>query len=696
MPNDLFLDFETYSEVDIEEGSIRYAYHESTMPVCLTYGYEQGPVSLWTPDLELPLDVLDHVASGKRVYAHNAVFDWLIWNVICVREFGWPRLALAQLVDTQALAQAYSLPGSLDKACKAMNTAYVKSKGLALIKRCCMPQPVKKGRTVTGYRQPGPWVPEDKPFFDKLYAYGVDDTKAMRSLVQCLPRQDLIPQEKKIWLLTADMNLEGLPCDKNEINSIVEGIEVFQEEKSNELKLLTGGRWVGSKIVGEEISTARQYAKIKTFCATHGYPIKNCQGDYLRDLIADVKAGRINMPEKVFKLLVLCEILGKASTAKYKAFKKNMTPNRRTADESDYRVYNTFCYHGTSTGRWAGRGIQPQNFPRAQSKDPDGDIAKFIRKDYISDPIDLAKHLVRSMIKAPEGYVLLVADYSSIENRGLALTAGDTNTLEQFGKEYCQYTDMAAARYGESYERIYEGYLAEDPYYTELRRMGKVIILGCGYGMGKDTFKRTAWEQFRLRVSLEEADQAVRAYRARYPLVVNCWKQLKNAALRAVLTGQRTTFNIVTFGTFTMHGTKWLAMKLASGKCIYYHSPRVEDRLVPGYEHMGPTPTITFMGMHSKTHKWTRLPLIPGTITNNAVQGLCREAMATGMLNASERIEYLKVIGTVHDEAVSLYPENRVTDTTLDEYNAALCDVPFMKGCPIKAVGYISKRYKKG
>lgn len=680
--SELHLDFETFSEVDIEErGGMAYARDDSTVPICMSYGFERGPVELWTPDKPLPNRVVDHVAEGGKVYAHNATFDYRIWNYICVEQLGFPEWNLEQTVDTMALCQCYGLPGALDKAGWALQVQFPKMAGKALIKRCCQPQPIKRGKKIIGYRNPHPQDARDAASFGELYKYAIRDTESMREIVHKLPRRDLIPIEREIWMMTFRMNEEGIPCDPYEVKAIMERINKFLEVESVRLHTITK----------HFLYSPYQYAKIKEFCAKNGFPIENCQGDYLSDLLDDPE---LDIPEIVREVLTLQQTLGKTSTAKFRAFNNYMVPSNN-GDDYDYRVHDTFCYHGAGPGRWAGRGIQPQNFPRAKHKDPDGAIKAFMDGTDIKDPIDEAKKLVRSIVKAPKGYKIMVSDYSSIENRLLAWISGDQKTLDRFAAGHDQYIDMASARYNKPYEEIKEGHDAHDEYYSAMRQMGKVIILGCGYGMGWETFKKTAWKQFRLLISEEDAKLAVNTYRSTYHLVPTCWKQLQLAAIRAIRTGQRQTYGLITFGTATVNGIKWLAMRLPSGKAVYYNSPSVEYKHIPKFEHSDPVPTIMNYGVNPYSKKWSKLALIPGRITENAVQGTAREVMAQGMLNVQERTPHVKLIGTVHDEALSLIPEEQADALSMQTFNHNLCDVSWAKTCPITAAGFIDNRYRK-
>lgn len=58
--------------------------------------------------------------------------------------------------------------------------------------------------------------------------------------------------------------------------------------------------------------------------------------------------------------------LSKTSTAKYAAIKNSIC--------RDGRLRDLLMYHGASTGRWTGKLVQPQNFPRNDFK---GDIEQY-------------------------------------------------------------------------------------------------------------------------------------------------------------------------------------------------------------------------------------------------------------------------------------------------------------------------------
>lgn len=919
----IFIDFETYSEVDIKErGGKAYAMDDSTQIVCLGYAVDNEPATIWTASAEPPA-ICKNIEAGEKVYAFNATFDWRIWNLVGVRDFGWPRLSPGQLVDVQALCATYQIPQNLDAAGEALNIKHKKDKGgKDLVKKCC--QPNKHGE------QPMPTDVDMRVAFNDLFRYCARDVDAMREIVYKLPRQELLPEEQRIWEFTLEMNEAGLPIDATAVISICSHLEEYIERTAKSLPLLTDGK----------VCTPGQIAKIIAWCRSKGVEISNLQAETVENTLEQ------DLPGEVRRILELRQELGRSSTAKYKKIKAQMV----YTDAAGWRVYDNLRYHGAGTGRWTGQGFQMHNLPRAKVENPEEYIQKFIDGYPVENPVGTAKALIRPMIQAPKGMSLLVADYSSIENRILAWAADDFQTLKDFEEGKDQYKTMAASRFSVPYDKVddeqrrvgkviilgciaegtlvltdqgpvpieqvqlahklwdgekwvnhqgvlnkgakecvsfcdtwftpdhevyfgndkeevwrhvgntqsevraicsafgkflnthYEQILqsatlvttfdvssaepsifkfwqalstanlvnaqiAEDTEllwihiqklqglvsqaltdncidgvlqslgaqtrmtpgtritepevsacakngakvlghlfymlapcqalttpnfsstelitavtmsqatsdfaptrktvlthdvleagdlnrFTLLTPKGPIIVSNCGYGMGGQKFKDTAKLQAGLDITLEEATISVEAYRTRYPEIKALWSNLKTAATRAVMTGQRQTYKNVAFGIFARNGIKWLAMQLPTGKALYYNSPTVSEQLIKGYEYMGSVPTITHWGTDPYTKKWSRLKLIPGRITENMVQGTAREVMAYGMLNAKKHMPYLEFIGSVHDEAIAICPNDRVEEA-LPEFGKRLCEVDFLPGCPIEAKSFSCERYRK-
>lgn len=657
----LWIDFETYSAVNIKlNGGYRYCVDPSTKVLCLGWAIDDGRVALWVPGTPFPPVVIEAIQSGCQIFAHNAMFDYRIWNDILIRDFpDIPSLNIFRVTDTAGLSASFSLPLGLEGAGAAMGITMPKNPtGRMLIKLLCTPDKAGLQPRVADAKL------EDK--FQELYDYCIRDVEAMREFVQSLPRDTMTPLEARIWRLTQRMNTLGLPVAYDEVEAIKNYLDNYIKDTMSRVPIITRGM----------VQTTGQVGKIRTWCADQDYPIPNLQTATVVEALDDPEC-----PADVRDLLFLRQELGRTSTAKYKKILELAYPGRHNS----YWVHDNLVYHGAGPGRWTGRGFQMQNLPRASVPNPEEVIAQFKAGDLVLDPVTKGKALIRPMIKAPTGYSIIVSDFSSIENRVLHWLAGDTEELNNFRNGVDQYKTMASALY-------------EVPYGTvdsAQRKMGKVIILGCGYMMGANTFRKTAKLQFQMDLTEERSKESVAAYREKYPLVVALWKGLKDAAIKTVISGQKHSYGLITFGTATIKGTRWLAMELPNGKCIYYKNPRVEQKFIPKYEYMGRVPTATHEGWNGYSRKWTRLSLSPGRITENADQGTAREMMATGLLNIQDQMKEVQLIGTVHDEGLGLIKDTDLRDDTMERFDNLMCDVPWASDVPIEAKGYIATRYRK-
>lgn len=666
MDERLYIDFETWSKVNLKlQGGLAYSRHPSTDPICMTYAFNNEEpeiiINYLDGHFKLPERISDHVSDGLRVYAHSAIFDYRIWNYVCRRLYNWLPLKLAQCTDTMALCLVCQIPASLEKAGEALGIEFPKLKdGKALIRKLCGPK--------HKYHPNGPM----RAYFDRFFVYAKGDIKAMRSIVvDKLPREELIPREQALWELTVKMNTRGLPIDYEAVEKIKEYLSEYVKNSAHKVLDLTDGC----------ISTVNQVQKIKDWCFDQDYPMENLTADSVKKAIADP-----GCPSHVKQMMLLRQELGRSSTAKYTKLSQLAYKWR-----GKYYVFDNLLHHGAGTGRWSGQGFQAHNLPRAKVDRPVYYINKFLNDEVIDQPMSVAKALIRPMIRANDGDLLFVEDYSSIENRVLHWLADDYETLEDFKNGVDQYKTMAAARYGVAYDNVTK----------PQRQMGKVIILGCGFGMGGDKFVATADEQFGLIIPLEEGKLAVKAYRERYPLVVALWRNLKTAACTTVLTGQRTRVGRIMFALFKVKNITWLAMVLPSGKALYYMAPEVKAMHIPGWEHMGRVPTVTHLGTNTSPkggNKFCRLKLIPGRITENAVQGTAREAMGQGLLNVDKNMPSMNLILSVHDEGVGIGLDDimyELNEYRLEAFGDQLCDISWADGLPLKAEGYYGYRYKK-
>jgi len=612
------IDFETYSEVPIEVGTTKYTMN--CIPLCMAYKVNDEPTEIWLKDEPFPIEVLE---KADYIIAHNAYFEY------CVLENRGYNIPLSRFIDTAAIARRCSLLPKLKDAAAIMCTEQKDEAGKALIKKCCTPE----GRPTI----------ED---FNNLYAYCKQDVEATYDLWKSLPIQRLSREEKKIWLLTARMNRRGLPVDRAEIKAIYTYTEMWKNEMGTLVPEITDGK----------IQTVNQVQKMKEYL---GLP--NLKAETVTKTLA-----RDDLPEDKRQLLELRQALGRSSTAKYKKLLET---------EFNGYVYDNHIYYGSMTGRFAGANFQLLNLPRAQAKDPDALIRKFMNIEDIDNPVIAAKSLIRSMIKAPSGQMLYDADYSSIEYVMLIWSANDQDALYTYTSGQDPYKHMAAFLYEKPYDKITH----------EERQVGKVVILGCGYMMGHKTLRMSA-KGFGVELTNSQAATAVRAFRKLYEKVTIFWQNLQQAfyiALRDKMSIRVNDYYKVSY-TPTDNGKvqSWLSFQLPSKRSIIYPQPRFKNSRIVHY------------GRHPKTKQWAEITLSPMRMVENAIQGIARDIMCHGLQKVEEYTK-IKPIGCIHDEALGIGP-NTNCDIHLKAFTSALCALPdWAKDVPLKAEGWYGERFRK-
>ena len=113
----------------------------------------------------------------------------------------------------------------------------------------------------------------------------------------------------------------------------------------------------------------------------------------------------------------------------------------------------------------------------------------------------------RNIFKAPEGRMLIGADYSQMELRAVAEISGDAALRRIYadGLDLHQLTAAAMA--------------SVDPtaVTAEQRNRAKPVNFGSIYGMGADGLAAAAWNSYRVEMTVREAEKALRAFFRNYP-----------------------------------------------------------------------------------------------------------------------------------------------------------------------------------
>ena len=285
--------------------------------------------------------------------------------------------------------------------------------------------------------------------------------------------------------------------------------------------------------------------------------------------------------------------------------------------------------------------------------------------------------LVRSAIKAPEGYVFVDADFSSIENRVASWIAGQNDVLEAFRQGLDEYKQFAStALYNVPYEEVTK----------DMRQVSKSAVLGCMFGQGARGLVEYA-DGMGVKLTPTESDKAVKAYRTKYAKVKSAWYDFEAQAINAInVPGTAFRSGKVVFKV--ARDALW--MQLPSGRLICWRHPQVEKQLTPwGAMKDG----ITVFNQNTFTRKWGRNKLIGSSIFQSAVQATARDMLTEAMLSL-EHNGY-SVLNCIHDEILLLVPEAE-GQAALERVLALMTKAPkWSPEFPLAAEGWVDSRYRK-
>lgn len=348
------IDAETRSTCSLRNsGSWRYSLDPSTEVLCFAYRlpyWVPGRTALWTPEsteIESLAELFDWVVERGLVEAHNAWFERGIWANIMVPLFDWPAVPEPSWRCSMAKASAHALPRSLEDAADALGLAVVKdTAGEKVMKKLIKPRKPRKAEREAWAKlhgdEPHPVVYwESADLYTQLYAYCRQDVLAEEALSDRLA--DLSPAETEVYLLDQAINERGFQLDTAAISTAERLIRRESARLNGELLTLTGG----------VVAKATQRAQMLTWFASEGLHLPDTQKETID---AQLDSHHTNLSSRARRGLELVRTLGRSSTAKYK----------KMADWAgvDGRVRGGLLYHGASTGRWSGSGVQPHNFPK--------------------------------------------------------------------------------------------------------------------------------------------------------------------------------------------------------------------------------------------------------------------------------------------------------------------------------------------
>jgi DNA polymerase len=572
----VYIDFETRSHVNLKKvGSRRYALHPSTQVICCAWAEDEGPVQLWKPgDPMFPV-------VGRTLVSHNTTFERAILReVLGIKHDSW--------IDTAVMASQRQLPRKLEEVHEYL---FGIGKGPNQAAMLTLSKPRKNGEW---------WTYKQKPEqYELLYQRCREDVIMSRNIYKHFTTANLPPVP--VWEdvnaeLTEWINAHGVTIDTDLVLALIQAIETETQELTAECLRLTGG------IEPSKIEALKKWLGMVSLT-------KNDVAERLQrvDLMADQR-----------RVLEIRQILGLSSTKKLKAIARDT--------DDDGRLRSLFLYAGAErTLRWAGRGAQPQNLPRETL--PEAEAAIWAAKQgalplFYKSPAKAAKGLLRALFVAQAGCRLVAVDYSSIEARIVCWLAGQDDVVQA----YYQGQDVYRLTAGRIFNR------APVHVNPKERQLGKVVVLGCGYGMGSTKLSESLPED-----SKHLAQKLVDGYRAVNHKVVDLWTGLEQAAWKAIVQGEG-EYRRIQFKKYD----GLIGMRLPSGRWVcYWGMDKSVGRLSYFSRELGST------GWIEKRTTWG------GSLTENLVQACARDLLAEAVMRVEH---YYPIVMHLHDEIVCEVP----------------------------------------
>jgi DNA polymerase I-like protein with 3'-5' exonuclease and polymerase domains len=247
---------------------------------------------------------------------------------------------------------------------------------------------------------------------------------------------------------------------------------------------------------------------------------------------------------------------------------------------------------------------------------------------------------IRRALKAPTGEFVIACDSSQIEARTVAWVAGQEDLLEAFREKRDVYSEFASEVYG---RKITKADKVE-------RFVGKTCVLGLGYGMGAEKFRRTleiGQAGISVKIDINEAERIVRLYRQKNWKIVQFWQKCGNALRDILYGGENELHPQVRYdkrGIRLPNGfyIQYPALRETAGGFMYISDARtyqkaIKDRVLTG----SPPDDIA----------WTKV--YGGKVTENIVQALAAIVIREQMAAVGQ---HHHVAFQVHDEIIITAP----------------------------------------
>lgn len=375
MTDRALFDIETRSTLDVKKvGAAKLAEDPTLQILSVHYALDDEPVRHWRgafapgpADFAGPeadehfVRFMDAIEDDIPTYAHNAMFDFQVWNA-CAGRYGFPALRLEQMRDTAAMCRALNLPGSLAAVGKILGLPKLDNRTYHKLWK------IGKG---------GLHCSEDmRATYEEMLTYGDGDVEVMREIIRQLP--DGVDWEQ--YHTSERINLRGVSIDLPWCRKALLRRDDVLEEVKSELDFLTYGavktpkqataarEWVEAELlraglIAPDQHITKQFKKRREGDVTFYTETRPCFDKSVRRELRETLLESED-PEAVAHVLDVLDILEEGAAAAVSKYEAALT---RTC--ADGRMRGMYVFGGAQqTGRFTSNGMQTHNLKRAKVK----------------------------------------------------------------------------------------------------------------------------------------------------------------------------------------------------------------------------------------------------------------------------------------------------------------------------------------
>ena len=669
----IFLDFETRSRINLKNNStFEYASHPTTEIMMLGWKYEQEskinicspPCYWWSKHYNDPLPV---ITPDTQLVAHNAAFDYLIWQQTGIHFLD--RAPLEQWSCTKAMAKYIGFKNaSLKNLCRHFGVTEKIAEGDSLIQKLCIPQ-------------------DGGSFFEgeeEIHSFANYLKGDVQSLSELYPElKEVAPnweeEELKHFHNTIRINNRGVPFSESKtknIDFLAESMKRVYDFKISSLTndiVKTPREKINVDIINAQLQ--RKGFKLKRIenCKASDKRGENISSEYIRGQGAEElnlirKHPEYHAPQHT-KFKDYIETLVSSSDSATTKCKRILAGDVKPESEIRWK-YELLQYYDTQVGSFSGSGVQPQNFKRTDPVVKDLFFKEKIRdlkslqdlsKRLNKYPLEILGSSMRQLIQAPSGNSFFVSDYSGLQFRIALWLAKDPGIklIEQGVDPYVEYAKNLFQR---------------DEITDEERYNCKQLSLACVFGQG--------WRGARISLSEagvimtpKEVQHGRQVFLETFPKLVDF-----HAYLRALL--------------LSNEGEEQMNVTLPSGRTLMFFDIRKSFMGIKNWRNQ------TVDTKHRLTWKTgpdaKRSICWHGSLFQNICNGTNADILRFGIDNL-ENSGWTHPVFHIHDEVVSLVVDGRITKEKEEEYQKLLGNkvgIPWAKGLPIDTKFYCSKTFQ--